>query len=63
MKSALSTQVLEDTVTEWPLRSDIDETDSDSSSDEVYPKSNLLSCFAIHFALVKVEVHTSDVLK
>ena len=46
VKSALSTQVLEGTVTEWPLRSltsihlsDIDETDT---SDEVYLKSNRL---------------------
>ena len=58
VKSALSTQVLEGTVTEWPLRSltgihlsDIDETDS--SSDEVCPKSNLLSCLAVHFHLLE----------
>ena len=54
MKSALSTQVLEGTVTEWPLRSltgiklsDIDETDSDSSSDKVCPKTKIFVFFGI----------------
>ena len=65
MKSALSTQVLEGTVTEWPLRSltgiDIDETDIDSSSDEVCIRNpthfliwHYTLCWCIHFWGVKL---------